>query len=58
MNRDQFYKKIDSFNDELIKLRRHIHAQVLFDKPNIAQPTIPIGAVEIISLRLPNTPAK
>ena len=26
MNRDQFYKKIDSFNDELINLRRHIHA--------------------------------
>ena len=33
-------------------------SKVLFDKPNIAQPTIPIGAVEIISLRLPNTPAK
>ena len=26
MNRDQFYKKIDSFNDELINLRRHIHS--------------------------------
>ena len=26
MNRDQFYKKIDSLNDELINLRRHIHA--------------------------------
>ena len=26
MNREQFYKKIDSFNDELINLRRHIHA--------------------------------
>ena len=26
MNRDQLYKKIDSFNDELINLRRHIHA--------------------------------
>ncbi|MBO8232793.1 hydrolase [Prochlorococcus marinus str. MU1402] len=26
MNRDQFFKKIDSFNDELINLRRHIHA--------------------------------
>jgi len=26
MDRDQFYKKIDSFNDELIHLRRHIHA--------------------------------
>ena len=26
MNRDQFYKKIDSFNDELINIRRHIHA--------------------------------
>ena len=26
MNRDQFYKKIDSFNGELINLRRHIHA--------------------------------
>ncbi len=26
MNRDQFLKKIDSFTDELIKLRRHIHA--------------------------------
>ena len=26
MNRDQFLKKIDSFNDELINLRRHIHA--------------------------------
>ena len=26
MNRDQFHKKIDSFNDELINLRRHIHA--------------------------------
>jgi len=26
MNRDQFYKKIDSFNNELINLRRHIHA--------------------------------
>jgi len=26
MNRDQFNKKIDSFNDELINLRRHIHA--------------------------------
>jgi len=26
MNRDQFFKKIDSFNDELIHLRRHIHA--------------------------------
>ena len=26
MNSDQLYKKIDSFNDELIYLRRHIHA--------------------------------
>ncbi len=26
MNRDQFYEKIDSFNDELIHLRRHLHA--------------------------------
>jgi len=26
MNRDELYKKIDSFNDELINLRRHIHA--------------------------------
>ena len=26
MNKDQFFKKIDSFNDELINLRRHIHA--------------------------------
>ena len=26
MNIDQFFKKIDSFNDELIHLRRHIHA--------------------------------
>ena len=26
MSRDQFYNKIDSFNDELINLRRHIHA--------------------------------
>ena len=26
MNRDQLYKKIDSFNDELINVRRHIHA--------------------------------
>ncbi len=26
MNRDRFLKKIDSFNDELIHLRRHIHA--------------------------------
>ena len=26
MNRDQFFKKIDSFNDELINVRRHIHA--------------------------------
>ncbi|MBO6977991.1 MAG: amidohydrolase [Prochlorococcus marinus XMU1428] len=26
MNRDQLFKKIDSFNDELINLRRHIHA--------------------------------
>jgi len=26
MNRDQFFKKIDSLNDELINLRRHIHA--------------------------------
>ena len=26
MNSDQFLKKIDSFNDELINLRRHIHA--------------------------------
>ena len=25
MNSDQFFKKIDSFNDELINLRRHIH---------------------------------
>ena len=25
MNRDQLHKKIDSFNDELINLRRHIH---------------------------------
>ena len=26
MNNDQLLKKIDSFNDELINLRRHIHA--------------------------------
>jgi len=26
MNRDQFLEKIDSFNNELINLRRHIHA--------------------------------
>ncbi len=26
MNREQLFKKIDSFNDELINLRRHIHA--------------------------------
>ena len=26
MNRDNFLNKIDSFNDELINLRRHIHA--------------------------------
>ena len=26
MKRDQFFKKIDSLNDELITLRRHIHA--------------------------------
>ena len=26
MNTDQLCKKIDSFNDELINLRRHIHA--------------------------------
>ena len=26
MNRGQFLKKIDSFNDELINLRRHLHA--------------------------------
>ena len=26
MRRDQVYEKIDSFNDELISLRRHIHA--------------------------------
>jgi len=26
MNRHQLFKKIDSFNDELINLRRHIHA--------------------------------
>jgi amidohydrolase len=26
MNKDQFLKKIDSYNDELINLRRHIHA--------------------------------
>ena len=26
MNSDHFLKKIDSFNDELINLRRHIHA--------------------------------
>ncbi len=26
MNRDQLFQKIDSFNDELINLRRHIHA--------------------------------
>ena len=26
MNRDNFFKKLDSFNDELINLRRHIHA--------------------------------
>ena len=25
MNRDQLHKKIDSFNDKLINLRRHIH---------------------------------
>ena len=26
MNRDRLFKKIDEFNDELINLRRHIHA--------------------------------
>ncbi len=26
MNRDDFFQKIDSYNDELINLRRHIHA--------------------------------
>ena len=26
MNREQLHKKIDSFNNELINLRRHIHA--------------------------------
>ena len=26
MNSDQIVKKIDSFNDELINVRRHIHA--------------------------------
>ena len=26
MHQDQFLQKIDSFNDELINLRRHIHA--------------------------------
>ena len=26
MNRDKFLRKIDSFNDELISFRRHIHA--------------------------------
>ena len=26
MNRENFFQKIDSFNDELINLRRHIHA--------------------------------
>ena len=26
MKRDQFFKKIDSFKDELINLRRHIHS--------------------------------
>ena len=26
MNRDKLFKKIDSFNDELINMRRHIHA--------------------------------
>jgi len=26
MNREELFKKIDSFNDELINLRRHIHA--------------------------------
>ena len=26
MNRDYFIKKIDSFSNELINLRRHIHA--------------------------------
>ena len=26
MNTDEFCKRIDSFNDELINLRRHIHA--------------------------------
>ena len=26
MNTEQLHKKIDSFNDELINLRRHIHA--------------------------------
>ena len=26
MNRNHLFKKIDSFNDELINLRRHIHA--------------------------------
>ena len=26
MNRDQFLKRIDSFNDELINIRRYIHA--------------------------------
>ena len=29
MNRDQFLEKIDSFNDELINLRRHIHTPEL-----------------------------
>ena len=26
MDRDKLLKKIDSFNDELINMRRHIHA--------------------------------
>ena len=26
MDTDQFFRKVDSFNDELINLRRHIHA--------------------------------
>ena len=26
MDRDQLFKRIDSFNDELINMRRHIHA--------------------------------
>ena len=27
MDRDKLLKKIDSFKDELINIRRHIHAQ-------------------------------